>query len=91
MTAKSDYAPVNGLRLYYEIHGSPHPAYPPLVLLHGGGDTIATSFGRLLPALAATGRSSHSSSRASDIRPISRTVHSASSNPRTTPRRYSNI
>ena len=23
----SDYAPVNGLRLYYEIHGSPHPGY----------------------------------------------------------------
>ena len=25
---------------------------PPLVLLHGGGDTIATSFGHVLPALA---------------------------------------
>ena len=28
------------------------PAQPPLVLLHGGGDTIQTSFGQILPALA---------------------------------------
>jgi len=47
-----DYAPVNGLRIYYEIHGVPHPSHPPLVLLHGGGDTIATSFGKVLPILA---------------------------------------
>lgn len=46
------YAPVNGLNLYYEIHGSANPARPPLVLLHGGGDTIQTSFGRILPELA---------------------------------------
>jgi pimeloyl-ACP methyl ester carboxylesterase len=52
--AKIGYAPVNGLRLYYEIHGRPNPAQPPLVLLHGGGDTIETSFGHLLPALART-------------------------------------
>lgn len=44
------YAPVNGLDLYYEIHGVGRP----LVLLHGGGSTITTSFGRVLPALAAT-------------------------------------
>jgi pimeloyl-ACP methyl ester carboxylesterase len=48
------YAPVNGLRLYYEIHGAANPAQPPLVLLHGGGDTIETSFGHVLPALART-------------------------------------
>lgn len=52
--AQSGYAPVNGLRLYYEIHGPANPAQPPLVLLHGGGDTIETSFGQLLPALART-------------------------------------
>jgi pimeloyl-ACP methyl ester carboxylesterase len=46
------YAPVNGLRIYYEIHGPAEPARPPLVLLHGGGDTIQTSFGRILPELA---------------------------------------
>lgn len=47
--SQTGYAPVNGLRMYYEIHG-PATAVP-LVLLHGGGDTIETSFGQLLPAL----------------------------------------
>lgn len=42
------YAQVNGLRMYYEIHGSGFP----LVLIHGGGSTIGSSFGRILPALA---------------------------------------
>jgi pimeloyl-ACP methyl ester carboxylesterase len=46
------YAPVNGLRMYYEIHGDPGDPRPPLVLLHGGGSTIGTSFGSILPALA---------------------------------------
>jgi len=44
------FAPVNGLQLYYEVHGAAHPDQPPLVLLHGGGDTIETSFGHVLPA-----------------------------------------
>lgn len=47
---KTGYAPVNGLQMYYEIHGPASAS--PLVLLHGGGDTIETSFGQLLPALA---------------------------------------
>jgi pimeloyl-ACP methyl ester carboxylesterase len=51
MQMKSDYAPVNGLKVYYEIHGA-NPAIPSLVLLHGGGDTIRTSFGYILPELA---------------------------------------
>ena len=46
------YAPVNGLKLYYEIHGSDTHGKPPLVVLHGGGSTIETSFGKILPALA---------------------------------------
>lgn len=50
---RTGYAPVNGLRIYFEIHGVANPAQPPLVLLHGGGDTIKTSFGQILPALAA--------------------------------------
>ncbi len=50
--AKVGYAPVNGLRIYFEIHGTTSPERPPLVLLHGGGDTIKTSFGRILPELA---------------------------------------
>ena len=43
------YAPVNGLQLYYETHGSGRP----LVLLHGGLQTIDLSFGPLLKPLAA--------------------------------------
>ena len=44
------YAAVNGLKLYFEIHGSGKP----LVLLHGGGSTIESTFGRILPQLAQT-------------------------------------
>jgi pimeloyl-ACP methyl ester carboxylesterase len=44
------YAPVNGLQLYYETHGSGRP----LVLLHGGVQTIDLSFGPLLKPLAAS-------------------------------------
>ena len=46
------YAPVNGLKMYYEVYGSANGNIPPLVLLHGGGSTIETSFGKVLPALA---------------------------------------
>lgn len=49
---RTGYAPVNGLKLYYEVHGEPHAGKLPLVLLHGGGDTIETSFGAILPRLA---------------------------------------
>jgi pimeloyl-ACP methyl ester carboxylesterase len=52
--APSGYAPVNGLKMYYEIHGAVRGYDPPLVLLHGGGSTIDTSFGKVLPALAKT-------------------------------------
>ncbi len=45
---KSDYAPVNGLRMYYEIHGSGEP----LVLMHGGVGGIEM-FGPNLQALSA--------------------------------------
>lgn len=48
----SDYAPINGLRLYYEVHDAPGQGHHPLLLLHGGGDTIKTSFGAILPELA---------------------------------------
>ena len=41
------YAPVNGLKMYYEAHGAGRP----LVLLHGGLLTIDLSFGKLLPDL----------------------------------------
>ena len=50
--AQRGYAPVNGLKMYYEVYGSANGKNPPLVLLHGGGSTIETSFGKVLPALA---------------------------------------
>jgi pimeloyl-ACP methyl ester carboxylesterase len=49
---KHAYASVNGLKLYYEVHGNAHAEKPPLILLHGGGSTIDTTFGKVLPALA---------------------------------------
>lgn len=42
------YASVNGLNLYYELHGSGFP----LVLLHGGGSTIQSNYAHILPVLA---------------------------------------
>lgn len=44
------YAAVNGLNMYYELHGQGRL----LVLLHGGGSTIDSTFGRILPDLART-------------------------------------
>jgi pimeloyl-ACP methyl ester carboxylesterase len=44
------YADVHGLKMYDEIHGDGVP----LVLIHGGGSTIETTFGRILPTLART-------------------------------------
>jgi pimeloyl-ACP methyl ester carboxylesterase len=46
---RSGYAPVNGLEMYYEVHGR---GQPPLVLLHGAFSAIGTSFQHLLPGLA---------------------------------------
>ena len=48
---QSGYAPVNGLQMYYEIHGS---GQTPLLLLHGGLFDIDLQFGELIPSLAAT-------------------------------------
>ncbi|MDJ1491815.1 alpha/beta hydrolase [Cytophagaceae bacterium DM2B3-1] len=48
LTFKSDYSDVNGLKMYYEIYGEGKP----LVLIHGGGSTIQTTFGRVIPLLA---------------------------------------
>jgi len=49
----SGYAPVNGLDMYYEIYGN---GAVPLVLIHGGGSTIETSFGNFLPLLSGYGK-----------------------------------
>lgn len=40
--------PVNGFKLYYEVHGSDTHGKPPLVLLHGGDPTIETFFRKTL-------------------------------------------
>ena len=45
---QGQYVNVNGLKMYYEIHGEGQP----LVLLHGAFSAIGTSFGKLLPELA---------------------------------------
>jgi pimeloyl-ACP methyl ester carboxylesterase len=44
------YASVNGLKMYYQVHGD--GAGRPLVLLHGGVSTIELSFGAVLPGLS---------------------------------------
>ncbi len=52
-THTSGHAPVNGINMYYEIHGE---GDIPLLMIHGGGSTIQTSFGKLLPLLAANNK-----------------------------------
>ncbi|WP_419998729.1 alpha/beta fold hydrolase [Streptomyces boninensis] len=54
MTAKqSGYAKVNGLEMYYEVHGRARAGdQRPLVLLHGGVLSIDLAFSAVLPALA---------------------------------------
>ncbi len=44
----SGYASVNGVKLYYEVRG----AGAPVVLLHGGINTLETTFASLMPELA---------------------------------------
>jgi pimeloyl-ACP methyl ester carboxylesterase len=48
---RSGYAPVNGLQLYYEIHGE---GGTPLVLVHGAHMNIDFNWAELLPTLATT-------------------------------------
>jgi pimeloyl-ACP methyl ester carboxylesterase len=48
---ETGYAPVNGLQMYYEVHGS---GDTPLLLLHGGLFNIDLQFGELLPSLGAS-------------------------------------
>jgi pimeloyl-ACP methyl ester carboxylesterase len=44
----SGYSDVNGIKMYYEIYGQGKP----FLLIHGGGSTIQSCFGRVIPALA---------------------------------------
>jgi pimeloyl-ACP methyl ester carboxylesterase len=46
----SGYAPVNGIKVYYEVYGKGKP----IVLLHGAFYTINMNWGQLIPELAKT-------------------------------------
>lgn len=48
LTFESGYSEVNGIKMYYEIYGQGKP----LVLIHGGGSTIQSNFGRVIPLFA---------------------------------------
>ncbi|HVY75369.1 MAG TPA: alpha/beta hydrolase [Puia sp.] len=44
------YAPVNGIKVYYEVYGEGKP----VILLHGSFMTIETNWGQLIPELSKT-------------------------------------
>lgn len=46
----SGYAPVNGIKVYYEVHGEGKP----IVLLHGAYMTIGLNWAQIIPELAKT-------------------------------------
>src|SRR3954451_11205288 len=46
----SGYAPVNGIKVYYEVYGEGRP----LVLLHGAFMTIEGNWAQLIPQLSKT-------------------------------------
>lgn len=48
--AASGYAPVNGVKVYYEVYGEGRP----IVLLHGAFMTIEGNWGQIIPELAKT-------------------------------------
>jgi pimeloyl-ACP methyl ester carboxylesterase len=48
--SNSGYAPVNGIKVYYEVYGEGRP----LVLLHGAFMTIDLNWGQLIPELSKT-------------------------------------
>lgn len=50
--AAGGYATVNGIQLYFEVHGQARDGRVPLVLIHGGGSTIESNWSRILPLLA---------------------------------------
>jgi pimeloyl-ACP methyl ester carboxylesterase len=45
---ESGYSQVNRLKMYYEVYGTGKP----LILIHGGGSTIQTSFEKVIPLFA---------------------------------------
>ncbi len=51
---ESGHAPVNGIHIYYQLHGRRDGV--PLVLLHGGGSTVEVTFSKVLPVFAGSRR-----------------------------------
>ncbi|HMC97484.1 MAG TPA: alpha/beta fold hydrolase, partial [Flavobacteriales bacterium] len=47
---RSGYAHIGPLKMYYEVRGG---GRTPLVLIHGGGSTIESNWGRIIDILAA--------------------------------------
>ncbi|SEW52784.1 alpha/beta fold hydrolase [Chitinophaga arvensicola] len=47
-STNSGYAPVNGIKVYYEVYGEGRP----VILLHGAFMTINTNWGELIPELS---------------------------------------
>src|ERR1700709_2770861 len=48
--SSSGYAPVNGIKVYYEVYGEGRP----IVLLHGAFYTIGMNWAQLIPGLSKT-------------------------------------
>lgn len=48
LVSKNGYSEVNGIKMYYEIYGEGKP----LILIHGGGSTIQSNFGQVIPMFA---------------------------------------
>lgn len=48
--SNSGHAPVNGIKVYYEVYGKGEP----IILLHGAFMTIDTNWGQLIPELSKT-------------------------------------
>src|SRR5204862_2762598 len=48
--SSSGYAPVNGIKVYYEVYG----AGKPIILLHGAFMTIELNWAQLIPELSKT-------------------------------------
>lgn len=51
--ARADFTTVDGHEIYYETHGDPASGRTPVLLLHGGMNTIEMNFSDLIPRLAA--------------------------------------
>jgi len=54
MTTTTGYAANGDLQMYYEVYGDAIAGTRPLLLIHGGGSTIETNWGRLIPLVPPT-------------------------------------